>query len=107
MSTDVTPAGRSAWPDRTLGDADARPAARVVLEWIAVARRSASPSALFFLLPFVFVVLTALMSDQQALTRDLWPRHLGVGQLRRRLEHPGLPDLVAQHPALRRAAAPS
>ena len=30
-------------------------------------------AALFFVLPFVFVVLTALMSDQQSLTRDLWP----------------------------------
>ena len=30
-------------------------------------------AALFFVLPFVFVVLTALMTDQQSLTRDLWP----------------------------------
>jgi multiple sugar transport system permease protein len=29
--------------------------------------------ALLFVLPFVFVGLTALMSDQQSLTRDLWP----------------------------------
>jgi multiple sugar transport system permease protein len=27
-----------------------------------------------FLLPFVFIALTALMSDQQTLTRDLWPQ---------------------------------
>lgn len=31
-------------------------------------------AALFFVLPFVFVFLTAVMSDNQALTRDLWPR---------------------------------
>ncbi len=36
-------------------------------------------AALFFLLPFVFVVLTSLMSDQQALTRDLWPRDWEFG----------------------------
>ena len=29
---------------------------------------------LFFVLPFVFVALTAVMSDQQTLTRDLWPQ---------------------------------
>ena len=27
-----------------------------------------------FLLPFVFIALTAVMSDQQTLTRDLWPQ---------------------------------
>lgn len=30
-------------------------------------------AALFFVLPFVFLLLTSLMSDQQALTRELWP----------------------------------
>ena len=30
--------------------------------------------ALFFVLPFVFIVLTAVMSDEQTLTRDLWPQ---------------------------------
>jgi len=43
------------------------------LEWIAV-HSLAIAAALFFVLPFVFVFFTALMSDQQALTRDLWPR---------------------------------
>src|SRR3954470_117005 len=28
---------------------------------------------MFFVLPFVFVVLTALMTDEQSLTRNLWP----------------------------------
>jgi multiple sugar transport system permease protein len=45
---------------------------RVVLEWVAV-HALAVAAALFFVLPFVFVVLTSLMSDQQTLTRDLWP----------------------------------
>src|SRR3954449_12460324 len=45
---------------------------RRVLEWIAV-HSFAVGLALLFVLPFVFLVLTAVMSDQQALTRDLWP----------------------------------
>ncbi|MFC0623704.1 carbohydrate ABC transporter permease [Kribbella deserti] len=43
------------------------------LHWIAVHSLGIA-AALFFVLPFVFVFLTALMSDQQALTRDLWPK---------------------------------
>ncbi|MGN9791341.1 carbohydrate ABC transporter permease [Streptomyces sp. OZ13] len=46
---------------------------RATLEWIAV-HSLAIAAALFFLLPFVFVFLTAVMSDDQALTRDLWPQ---------------------------------
>lgn len=45
---------------------------RAALEWIAV-HSLAIAAALFFVLPFVFVFLTAVMSDDQALTRDLWP----------------------------------
>src|ERR1700710_1628466 len=45
---------------------------RRVLEWIAV-HAFAVAAALFFVLPFVFVALTALMSDHQSLSRDLWP----------------------------------
>ncbi|MFD8980819.1 carbohydrate ABC transporter permease [Streptomyces sp. NPDC059564] len=44
-----------------------------VLHWIAVHSLGVA-AALFFVLPFVFLFLTSLMSDQQALTRDLWPR---------------------------------
>ncbi|BAU83284.1 sugar transport membrane protein [Streptomyces laurentii] len=43
-----------------------------VLHWIAV-HALAVAATLFFVLPFVFVLLTSLMSDQQALTRDLTP----------------------------------
>ena len=46
---------------------------RAALEWVAV-HAVAVAVALFFVLPFVFVALTALMSDQQSLTRDLWPQ---------------------------------
>jgi multiple sugar transport system permease protein len=45
---------------------------RRILEWVAV-HSFAVGLALFFVLPFVFIALTALMSDQQSLTRDLWP----------------------------------
>jgi multiple sugar transport system permease protein len=45
---------------------------RVVFEWIAL-HTFAVAAVLFFVLPFVFVLLTSVMSDQQALTRDLWP----------------------------------
>ncbi len=46
---------------------------RAILEWIGL-HSLAVAAALFFVLPFVFVSLTALMSDQQALTRHLWPQ---------------------------------
>jgi multiple sugar transport system permease protein len=46
---------------------------REVLRWIAVHSLGIA-AALFFLLPFVFLFLTSVMSDQQALTDDLWPR---------------------------------
>lgn len=42
------------------------------LHWIAVHALGIAAAA-FFVLPFVFVFLTAVMSDNQALTRDLWP----------------------------------
>jgi multiple sugar transport system permease protein len=45
---------------------------RRALEWVAV-HAFAVAAALFFVLPFVFVALTALMSDHQSLSRDLWP----------------------------------
>ncbi len=54
---------------------DAAPVAprrQATLQWVAV-HIFAVTLGLLFVLPFVFVVLTALMSDQQSLTRDLWP----------------------------------
>jgi multiple sugar transport system permease protein len=44
------------------------------LHWIAVHALGIAAAA-FFVLPFVFVFLTSVMSDNQALTRDLWPHH--------------------------------
>ncbi|MFF4340204.1 carbohydrate ABC transporter permease [Kitasatospora sp. NPDC001540] len=45
---------------------------RAALQWVAV-HSVAIAAALFFLLPFVFVFLTSVMTDRQALTSDLWP----------------------------------
>ncbi|ROQ68906.1 carbohydrate ABC transporter membrane protein 2 (CUT1 family) [Streptomyces sp. 840.1] len=45
---------------------------KALLHWIGVHSLGVA-AALFFVLPFVFLLLTSLMSDQQALTRDLWP----------------------------------
>jgi multiple sugar transport system permease protein len=44
-----------------------------LLEWVWL-HALAITLALLFVLPFVFVALTALMSDQQSLTRDYWPQ---------------------------------
>ncbi|GGM44113.1 sugar ABC transporter permease [Longimycelium tulufanense] len=43
------------------------------LEWVAI-HSIALALGLMFLLPLVFVCLTAVMSDRQALTAELWPR---------------------------------
>ncbi|WP_349637055.1 carbohydrate ABC transporter permease [Streptomyces sp. RerS4] len=45
---------------------------KAVLQWIGVHSLGVA-AALFFVLPFVFLFLTSVMSDQQALTRDLTP----------------------------------
>jgi multiple sugar transport system permease protein len=44
-----------------------------VLQWIAL-HAVAIGVGLLFVLPFVFVLLTSVMSDQQTLTKDLWPQ---------------------------------
>ena len=54
------------------------------LEWVAV-HAFAIAATLFFVLPFVFVALTAVMTDEQSLTRDLWPQPVPVAQPGRRL----------------------
>ncbi|WP_030201342.1 carbohydrate ABC transporter permease [Streptomyces sp. NRRL S-87] len=45
---------------------------KALLHWVAVHALGVA-AALFFVLPFVFLFLTSVMSDRQALTRDLWP----------------------------------
>ncbi|WP_327376338.1 carbohydrate ABC transporter permease [Streptomyces sp. NBC_01216] len=61
---------------------------RALLHWIAVHALDIA-AALFFVLPFVFVLLTSLMNDQQALTRDLTPDTWEWGNYLRVLETPG------------------
>ncbi len=58
------------------------------------------------MLPFVFIALTALMSDQQTLTRDLWPQTWEWHNLVQVWQTPGFVHLVAQHDRLRRGSAP-
>lgn len=72
--THATLAPPTATPATSLSDRSRRAATRrAALHWIAVHALGIA-AALFFVLPFVFVFLTAVMSDNQALTRDLWPR---------------------------------
>ncbi|WP_406860946.1 carbohydrate ABC transporter permease [Streptomyces sp. HUAS MG47] len=59
-----------------------------LLHWIGVHALGVA-AALFFVLPFVFVLLTSLMSDQQALTRDLLPDTWVWSNYTRVVETPG------------------
>jgi multiple sugar transport system permease protein len=61
---------------------------RAFLEWIAVHSLGIAV-ALFFTLPFLFVLLTSLMSDSQALSRDLIPDAWEWDNYRRVLDTPG------------------
>ncbi|MFF1683848.1 MULTISPECIES: carbohydrate ABC transporter permease [unclassified Streptomyces] len=63
-------AASEANPDR--GPAAARARRKRILNWIAV-HSIAVAVALLFILPFVFVFLTSVMSDSQAMSGDLWP----------------------------------
>jgi multiple sugar transport system permease protein len=61
---------------------------RALLHWIAVHSLGIA-AALFFVLPFVFVVLTSLMSGSQTLTRDLIPHTWEWDNYTRVLDTPG------------------
>ncbi|MFF0199407.1 carbohydrate ABC transporter permease [Streptomyces sp. NPDC005017] len=61
---------------------------RAALEWVAVHSLGVAV-ALFFTLPFVFVLLTSLMSDSQALSRDLVPDTWEWANYRKVLDTPG------------------
>ncbi|MFF8963976.1 carbohydrate ABC transporter permease [Streptomyces globisporus] len=79
----------AASPERASRTPAARTARRkALLHWIAVHSLGIA-AALFFVLPFVFVVLTSLMSDQQALTRDLTPNTWEWGNYERVFNTPG------------------
>ncbi|NUP83738.1 MAG: carbohydrate ABC transporter permease [Nonomuraea sp.] len=70
MSATMTAPAQTAAPARRQG---ARARRRRTLVWIAT-HAVAIVLALMFLAPVVFLTLTALMTDEQALTGDLWPR---------------------------------
>ncbi|MEU6219840.1 carbohydrate ABC transporter permease [Streptomyces sp. NPDC047022] len=61
---------------------------KAVLEWIAIHSLGVA-AALFFTLPFVFVFLTSLMSDTQALSRDLIPHTWEWGNYKKVFDTPG------------------
>src|SRR4051794_12017753 len=61
---------------------------RQALHWIAVHALGIAAAA-FFVLPFVFVFLTAVMSDNQALTRELWPHDWQWSNFRTVWDTPG------------------
>lgn len=62
----------SAAPVKPRGPEAARARRKRILHWIAV-HSVAIAVALLFVLPFVFVFLTSVMSDSQAMSGDLWP----------------------------------
>jgi multiple sugar transport system permease protein len=66
---------------------------RRLLEWIAV-HAVAVALGLLFVLPFVFVLLTSVMTDQQALTTDFWPRVWQWSNYRDVFQTPGFPTWV-------------
>ncbi|MFJ8473195.1 carbohydrate ABC transporter permease [Kitasatospora sp. NPDC094011] len=91
LSSTPTPTIRPGKPPvRTAtGTAAARAARRrALLNWVAV-HSLAIAAALFFLLPFVFVFLTSVMNDQQALTTDYWPTSWNWGNYAQVWDTPG------------------
>ncbi|GAA3114005.1 carbohydrate ABC transporter permease [Planomonospora alba] len=68
--------GTPAAPVRRPGPRGVR--GRRALYWVAT-HALALAIAVMFLAPLVFIALTALMTDQQALTSDLWPRSWNWG----------------------------
>ncbi|WOX24334.1 carbohydrate ABC transporter permease [Streptomyces solicathayae] len=90
MTTVIDRIDRPSAPAPAGGGAAAGRTARrkALLHWIAVHALGVAV-ALFFVLPFVFVFLTSLMSDQQALTRDLVPDTWEWGNYTRVLDTPG------------------
>lgn len=80
--------GKPAAPTSASSQAGRTARRKALLHWIAVHSLGIA-TALFFALPFVFVVLTSLMSDQQALTRDLVPATWEWDNYTRVLDTPG------------------
>ena len=80
MATTATQLGRG---PRAASGATVPRAVRRKRLLIAIADHSVLIAlAIAFLAPFVFIVLTALMTNQQALTPKLWPQPFALRQLR-------------------------
>ncbi|MET9294290.1 carbohydrate ABC transporter permease [Streptomyces sp. NPDC003077] len=71
--------------------ATARARRKRVLHWIAV-HSVAIAAALFFVLPFVFVFLTSVMNDDQAMSGELWPHEWNWSNYAKVFETPGFLD---------------
>jgi multiple sugar transport system permease protein len=72
MTTTPAALGAAATTDSEHASAPGSYRRKRFLEWVWL-HALAIALALLFVMPFVFLVLTALMTDQQSLTRDLWP----------------------------------
>jgi multiple sugar transport system permease protein len=81
----VNPPLPSAGVDRAVRSAARR---RRALEWIAV-HSLAIVAAVFFAGPFFFLVVTAVMPDDQALSGALWPSHWEWSNFRDAWDHAG------------------
>ncbi|WP_432181352.1 carbohydrate ABC transporter permease [Streptomyces sp. NBC_00063] len=92
-TTTLTPTPAAAPPDvsHARGPAAARARRKRVLHWIAV-HSVAIAVALLFILPFVFVFLTSVMSDSQAMSGDLWPDSWHWGNYKAVFETDGFLD---------------
>ncbi|MFI7701414.1 carbohydrate ABC transporter permease [Nonomuraea sp. NPDC049480] len=73
MSATITASAQPALARHARRGGDRSRRRRRVLLWIAT-HALAIALALMFLAPVVFIALTALMTDEQALTSDLWPQ---------------------------------
>ncbi|WP_329498699.1 carbohydrate ABC transporter permease [Kitasatospora herbaricolor] len=72
LSTTLTKPAAAPGSSKSASEAARTARRRAALHWVAV-HSTAIAAALFFVLPFVFVFLTSVMTDQQALTKNLWP----------------------------------
>ncbi|MET9613870.1 carbohydrate ABC transporter permease [Kitasatospora indigofera] len=72
LSTTLTKPAAAPGSSQSASEAARTARRRAALHWVAV-HSTAIAAALFFVLPFVFVFLTSVMTDQQALTKNLWP----------------------------------
>ncbi|WP_371479176.1 carbohydrate ABC transporter permease [Kitasatospora sp. NBC_00315] len=88
LSTSTSAPGAGSGSARASSQALRTARRRAALHWVAV-HSLAIAAALFFLLPFVFVFLTSVMTDRQALTTNLWPTSWQWGNYLKVWDTPG------------------